>query len=138
MCILNRLKMASVQPQLGPKERGAIAIVIETVGPLISFTFRAKLASSKGFCISLRPNGPRSPPRWGRSVERERWSWYKQQSIHPYDHFNYRSSFLLRKTNQIPLYLVVFNSPLFFAFPKKLHIRIVGGNKNALPFVGIF
>ena len=27
-------------------------------------TFKAKLASSNGFCIILRPNIPKSPPAW--------------------------------------------------------------------------
>ena len=32
-------------------------------GSLSSPTLRAYVASSKGFCICPRPNGPRSPPR---------------------------------------------------------------------------
>ena len=33
-------------------------------GSLNSLTFRAKAASSKGFCIFPRPKLPRSPPRF--------------------------------------------------------------------------
>lgn len=33
-----------------------------STAPLISPTFRPKATSSKGFCISPRPNEPRSPP----------------------------------------------------------------------------
>ena len=40
----------------------------ESTMPLISPTFRAKVASSKGFCISPGPKKPRSPP----------WAWEPQ------------------------------------------------------------